>query len=182
MKWVKAVYRFAGFFSYRVPDFSSQYALSSPVPGPSIVKPGLISTGIEQKGDPSYGEILFGILTSHRTIVELKDPGGGSESYEEIKDMESEMDHRLESSFRPLMTVSDLAHYLAVSKSMIYKLVDEGEVPHIKIGKSVRFKREDIETWIESRRFKPRAPGLASTHVEQDVDNLLKSTRIEGKI
>lgn len=62
MKWVKAVYRFAGFFSYRVPDFSSQFALTSPIPGPSTVKLGLISTGIEKVHDPSYGEYLFDIL------------------------------------------------------------------------------------------------------------------------
>lgn len=62
MNWIKAVYSFAGFFSYRIPDFSSQFALTAPIPGPSTVKLGLISTGIEQKGDPSYGEYLFLVL------------------------------------------------------------------------------------------------------------------------
>jgi len=69
MKWVKAVYRFAGFFSYRVPDFSSQFALTSPIPGPSTVKLGLISTGIERKGDPSYGEVLFNLLKTAKIRI-----------------------------------------------------------------------------------------------------------------
>jgi len=62
MQWIKAVYQFAGFFSYRVPDFSSQFALTAPIPGPSTVKLGLISAGIECRGDPSYGELLFNLL------------------------------------------------------------------------------------------------------------------------
>ena len=84
--------------------------------------------------------------------------------------MDSEMNHKSDVepfNFRPLMTVSDLAKYLAVSKSMIYKLVEEEEIPYIKIGKSLRFKREDIETWIESKRFKPTVPGVASTRFER---------------
>lgn len=115
----------------------------------------------------------------------MGNPGRGLKGYEEIEKMDSKMDHKSDAEsfdFRPLMTVSDLAKYLAVSKSMIYKLVEEEDIPYIKIGKSLRFKREDIETWIESRRFKPAVPGVASTRFEQDVDNLLKSTRIEGKV
>lgn len=69
MEWIKAVYRFAGFFSYRVPGFSSQYALSSPIPGPSTIKLGLISTGIEQKADPTYGELLFSVLKYARIRI-----------------------------------------------------------------------------------------------------------------
>lgn len=62
MKWLKAEYEFGGLFSYRMPDFSSQYALSSPLPGPSTIKLAIVATAIETTGKVSYGERVFNIV------------------------------------------------------------------------------------------------------------------------
>lgn len=37
-----------------------------------------------------------------------------------------------------LLTVQDIARYLSISKSMIYKLVNDEKLPFIRIGKSLR--------------------------------------------
>ncbi|MFQ6055692.1 MAG: type I-A CRISPR-associated protein Cas5a [Methanosarcinales archaeon] len=62
MGWLKAEYEFGSLFSYRLPDFSSQYAISSPLPGPSTIKLAIVAAAIEHKGNVSYGEEIFNII------------------------------------------------------------------------------------------------------------------------
>ena len=52
------------------------------------------------------------------------------------------------------MDIKDLAEYLKMSVSAIYKLTSSSEIPHYKSGKRLYFKREDINEWIFSRRIK----------------------------
>jgi excisionase family DNA binding protein len=47
-----------------------------------------------------------------------------------------------------VMTISDLAEYLQVSKSSLYKLVQCGRVPGQKVGKHWRFSRASIDKWL----------------------------------
>lgn len=46
------------------------------------------------------------------------------------------------------MTIDELAAYVKVSKSTLYKLVQSGKVPGQKIGKHWRFRRELIDRWL----------------------------------
>jgi len=62
MKWLKANYEFGSLFSCRMPDFSSQYALSSPLPGPLTIKLAIVATAIEITGKISYGERVFNVV------------------------------------------------------------------------------------------------------------------------
>lgn len=48
-----------------------------------------------------------------------------------------------------VLTIDELAIYLKVSKSTLYKLVQEGAVPGQKVGKHWRFKRDVIDRWLE---------------------------------
>jgi len=50
-----------------------------------------------------------------------------------------------------VMTIDDLAAYLQVSKSSLYKLAQEGKVPGQKVGKHWRFHRETIDEWLKRR-------------------------------
>ncbi len=82
----------------------------------------------------------------------------------------------------PLMTVCELAGYLTLSKSMVYKLVDEGKLPHIRIGKSLRFRRAEIEEWLDSQRVEPKPLESPNAEFERDVDKILSSTIIRAKL
>jgi CRISPR-associated Cas5-like protein len=59
MTWLRADYEFASLFSYRIPDFSSQYALTSLLPGPSTIKLAMVASAIRYSGDVSFGEKIF---------------------------------------------------------------------------------------------------------------------------
>jgi excisionase family DNA binding protein len=50
-----------------------------------------------------------------------------------------------------ILTVMDVAHFLRVPKSTVYKLARVGELPASKIGKHWRFLRRDIHEWMHSR-------------------------------
>lgn len=47
-----------------------------------------------------------------------------------------------------VMTVEELATYLKVSKSTLYKLVQAGKLPGQKVGKHWRFRKEAIDKWL----------------------------------
>ncbi len=49
------------------------------------------------------------------------------------------------------MTIEELAVYLKVSKSTLYKLAQEGKVPGQKVGRHWRFRRDIIDEWLASR-------------------------------
>ena len=48
-----------------------------------------------------------------------------------------------------LLTMDDLCELLRVKKSYIYSLTFQKRIPHVKIGRHVRFRRSEIEAWLE---------------------------------
>lgn len=47
-----------------------------------------------------------------------------------------------------IMSIDELATYLSMSKSTLYKLSQEGKIPRQKIGRHWRYNREYIDEWI----------------------------------
>jgi excisionase family DNA binding protein len=57
-----------------------------------------------------------------------------------------------------LLSPAEVAIVLGFSRSHVYTLADSGDLPSIKIGKSVRFDPKDVELFIrEHRRGKGKA-------------------------
>lgn len=50
-----------------------------------------------------------------------------------------------------IMDINEVSAYLKVSKRTVYKWVSQRMIPSIKIGRLLRFRKEDIETWLEGR-------------------------------
>ena len=48
-----------------------------------------------------------------------------------------------------IMTMDDLAEYLKISKSTLYKLAVENKLPGTKIGKRWRFHKDAIDAWVK---------------------------------
>lgn len=49
----------------------------------------------------------------------------------------------------PVFTIDELATYLKVSKSTLYKLAQERRIPGQKVGKHWRFRKAAIDRWLE---------------------------------
>ncbi len=57
-----------------------------------------------------------------------------------------------------LYDVQELAEYLSVSTQWIYERVQLKEIPYIKVGKLLRFRKSGIDTWLDSLKVPPMNP------------------------
>jgi excisionase family DNA binding protein len=51
-----------------------------------------------------------------------------------------------------ILTLKEVAAYLKLAEKTAYRLASEGKLPGFKVGGSWRFKREDLEAWIEEQK------------------------------
>jgi len=49
-----------------------------------------------------------------------------------------------------VLTIEELADYLKISKSTLYKLAQNGVLPGIKVGRHWRFHRDAVDEWLKS--------------------------------
>lgn len=54
-------------------------------------------------------------------------------------------------ALEPLLKVPELSIWLQVKESTIRKKVCYGNIPCVHIGRSVRFRRQDIEEWLNTQ-------------------------------
>lgn len=50
-----------------------------------------------------------------------------------------------------LLTVKEVAALLRVSAQTLYKMLDNGEIPAVKVGSQWRFDRDRIRDWLQQR-------------------------------
>ena len=53
-----------------------------------------------------------------------------------------------------ILTLKEVAAYLKLAEKTAYRRAAEGKLPGFKVGGSWRFKREDIQRWIEESKRK----------------------------
>jgi len=47
-----------------------------------------------------------------------------------------------------LLTIRDVQEVTQLGRTKIYELMRDGQLPYLRIGRSVRFRREALETWL----------------------------------
>lgn len=62
--------------------------------------------------------------------------------------------------------IEDLSTYLKVKIKTLYSMIPN--IPHYRVGKLIRFKKQEIDSWMENRRIKA-------------FDAINKSKNIKGK-
>jgi excisionase family DNA binding protein len=61
-----------------------------------------------------------------------------------------------------VMTVDEVAEYLRIPRSSLYKLAQEGRIPCQKVGRHWRFRREAIDVWLGEHGRQREADGPVS--------------------
>jgi len=56
----------------------------------------------------------------------------------------------MEEKYNEYLTIHVLAAYLNIKPKTLYARVKE--IPHYKVGRLIRFKREDVDAWMERHR------------------------------
>ena len=57
---------------------------------------------------------------------------------------------------KEFLTITDLSQYLNLKESTIYAKVEGGILPYYRIGRLIRFKKAEIDHWMEGQRIAPR--------------------------
>lgn len=63
--------------------------------------------------------------------------------------------------------VLEVASYLKMGKSSVYKLTMDRQLPHYKVGKRLYFRKEEIDTWINKGKVKTQE------EINEEVDSFL---------
>ena len=50
------------------------------------------------------------------------------------------------------LKVPEVAQVLRIARSRAYELVGKGEIPSVRIGRSVRVSRRELDRWLEEQR------------------------------
>ena len=64
------------------------------------------------------------------------------------------------------MTAGELSEYLRCSVSMVRRLVSRSEIPHIRVGRLVRFRRSEVDAWLSGRQG-----GTGSVHGVREAEH-----------
>ena len=56
-----------------------------------------------------------------------------------------------------LLSIPELCQELGMGKSWVYRRLRSGEIPSVKLGRSIKVKRVDLEGYLENHRFRPSA-------------------------
>lgn len=51
-----------------------------------------------------------------------------------------------------ILTLKQVAQYLQLAEKTTYRLAADGKLPGFKVGGSWRFKKNDLEHWIEQQK------------------------------
>ncbi len=51
-----------------------------------------------------------------------------------------------------LMTLEEVADYLRLSNDTVYRMANTGTIPASKVGNQWRFRREDVDAWLEANK------------------------------
>jgi len=81
-----------------------------------------------------------------------------------------------------LLTVKEVSSWLQVKPSTLYLWVAEGSIPALKINGCVRFQRERIAAWLETRQYTPpsRRARPRTLRPQTDVDTIIARAKSQA--
>jgi excisionase family DNA binding protein len=59
------------------------------------------------------------------------------------------------------LTTEEVLEYLQVNLRTVYRLIKAGKIPAVRVGRQWRFRKRDIDAWLDSQRPRGGAPRVA---------------------
>lgn len=63
------------------------------------------------------------------------------------------------------LTTEEVLDYLQVNLRTVYRLIKAGKIPAVRVGRQWRFRKRDIDAWLESQRPRTSRPTAAAARV-----------------
>src|SRR5215204_5903073 len=54
-----------------------------------------------------------------------------------------------------LLSIPELCQELGMGKSWVYRHIQSGEIPSVKLGRNIKVRREDLQGYLEDQRYQP---------------------------
>ena len=103
-------------------------------------------------------EPLRQALESHRrsleglesALIEFEEALGAKERREHPKEQEAQRGGA--GGGLDLLSITDVCQELGMGKSWVYRRIQSGEIPSVKLGRNIKVRREDLEGYLEAQR------------------------------
>ena len=66
------------------------------------------------------------------------------------------------------LTTEEVLEYLQVNLRTVYRLIKAGKIPAVRVGRQWRFRKRDIDAWLDSQRAHSTQPTSSSSSTGQD--------------
>jgi excisionase family DNA binding protein len=63
------------------------------------------------------------------------------------------------------LTTEEVLEYLQVNLRTVYRLIKAGKIPAVRVGRQWRFRKRDIDVWLESQRPRNLRPTAAAAKI-----------------
>jgi excisionase family DNA binding protein len=73
--------------------------------------------------------------------------------------VEGEVPDRPESRDLELLSIPQVCQRLAMGKSWVYRRIHEGEIPSVRLGRTIKVRRADLENFVDEHRYRPSEDG-----------------------
>jgi len=60
------------------------------------------------------------------------------------------------------LTTEEVLEYLQVNLRTVYRLIKAGKIPAVRVGRQWRFRKRDIDSWLDSQRTQSGGPAIAA--------------------
>jgi PTS system nitrogen regulatory IIA component len=77
-----------------------------------------------------------------------------------------------------ILTLEEVAKYLRVSERTVYDWAQKGDIPGGKLGTAWRFKRSDIEEWVNSKLERAPAESPRTPQIDASLSEVLSVDRV----
>jgi excisionase family DNA binding protein len=77
------------------------------------------------------------------------------------------------------LSIKELSEYLKIKPSTLYDWTAQGKIPHFKIHGVIRFRKEEIDQWLDlCRKEQPAFPPIApKENPLEDIDTLIEKAK-----
>src|SRR3989441_7646187 len=60
------------------------------------------------------------------------------------------------------LTTEEVLEYLQVNLRTVYRLIKAGKIPAVRVGRQWRFRKRDIDAWLDGQRMRGARPAVAT--------------------
>ena len=89
-----------------------------------------------------------------RALIEFEEALGVQERREHPKEQEAQRGGAGGGGL-DLLSITEVCQELGMGKSWVYRRIQSGEIPSVKLGRNIKVRREDLEGYLEAHRYQP---------------------------